>query len=238
MLPVAILAGGLATRLRPATVSVPKALLPVAGRPFIAWQLELLARQGVTQVILCLGFLGEQIRAAVGDGGGFGLEIRYSFDGNSLLGTGGALRHALPSLGTAFFVLYGDSYLPCSFARIQAAYYAARAPALMTVLRNQDRWDKSNVLYSNGRIVEYNKRSATADMAHIDYGLGVLSARTLQERADGAAFDLADLYHELSLRGALAGFEVDERFYEIGSPAGLLDTERYLGARPTDGLRI
>src|SRR5581483_177601 len=145
MLPVAILAGGLATRLRPVTASVPKALLPVAGRPFIAWQLELLAQQGVDQVILCLGFLGEQIQAVVGDGSGFGLGIRYSFDGDQPRGTGGALRHALPSLGEAFFVLYGDSYLPCSFARIQAAYLATQAPALMTVLRNQDCWDKSNV---------------------------------------------------------------------------------------------
>jgi MurNAc alpha-1-phosphate uridylyltransferase len=238
MLPVAILAGGLATRLRPVTASVPKALLPVAGRPFISWQLELLAQQGVTRATLCLGFLGEQIRAAVGDGSGFGLKISYSFDGHSLLGTGGALRHALGSLGPEFFVLYGDSYLPCSFARIQTAYHAARAPALMTVLLNQDRWDKSNVLYGDGRIVEYNKLSPTADMAHIDYGLGILSARTLQERADGVAFDLADLYHELSLRGELAGFEVDERFYEIGSPAGLHDTERYLRAKPTDGLRL
>jgi N-acetyl-alpha-D-muramate 1-phosphate uridylyltransferase len=236
MLPVAILAGGLATRLRPVTASLPKALLPVAGRPFIAWQLELLARQGVTQVVLCLGFLGEQIRTAVGDGSGFGLQIRYSYDGHQPLGTGGALRHALASLGEAFFVLYGDSYLPCPFARIEGAYHAARAPALMTVLRNQDRWDKSNVLYRDGRIVEYNKQAPTADMAHIDYGLGILSARTLQERADCAAFDLADLYHELSLRGELAGVEVDARFYEIGSPAGLHDTERYLEAKPTDEL--
>ncbi len=228
MLPVAILAGGLATRLRPVTDSVPKALLPVAGRPFIAWQLELLARQGITHVVLCLGFLGRQIQAVVEDGMGFGVKIRYAYDGDTLLGTGGALRHALPLLGDSFFVLYGDSYLTCSFAQVQAAYYVAEAPALMTIVRNEDRWDKSNVRYRDGRIVEYNKRSPTGDMAHIDYGLGVLSARTLRERPDGTCFDLADLYHELALRGELAGLEVGERFYEIGSPAGLDDTERYL----------
>ena len=124
MLPVAILAGGLATRLGPLTQRLPKALLPVAGRPFIHWQLALLAQQGVTQVVLCAGHLGEQIQATVGDGSGFGMTVRYSFDGAVLLGTGGALKRALPMLGAAFFVLYGDSYLRCSFAAVEAAYEA------------------------------------------------------------------------------------------------------------------
>jgi NDP-sugar pyrophosphorylase family protein len=207
---------------------VPKALLPVAGRPFIAWQLDFLAHQGITHVVLCLGFLGKQIQAVVGDGTAFGVSIGYAYDGDTLLGTGGALRHALPLLGDSFFVLYGDSYVTCSFAQVQAAYNAAEAPGLMTVLRNEDRWDKSNVLYRDGKIVEYNKRSPTHDMAHIDYGLGILSARTLRERPDGTGFDLADLYGELALRGELAGLEIGGRFYEIGSPAGLDDTERYL----------
>jgi NDP-sugar pyrophosphorylase family protein len=229
MLPVAILAGGLATRLHPVTVNVPKALLLVAGRPFIAWQLELLAQQGITEAVLCLGFLGDQIQAAVGDGKTFGVRITYSFDGDTPLGTGGALRHALPLLGAAFFVLYGDSYLPCSFAQVQVAYAAAGAPGLMTVLRNEGRWDRSNVLCCDGRIAEYNKHSPRVDMAHIDYGLGILSARLLEERPDGTPFDLADIYRELSLRGELAAFEVGGRFYEIGSPAGLGDAERYLG---------
>ncbi len=199
-LPVAILAGGLATRLRPVTEKVPKALLPIAGRPFIHWQLGLLAQQGVTEVVLCTGYLGEQIQAAVGDGSGFGVTVRYSFDGDTLLGTGGALKRALPKLGAAFFVLYGDSYLRCSFAAAQSAYAASADLGLMTVFCNEDRWEKSNVLIRDGRVVEY----------------------------DSAAFDLADLYHELALRGELAALTVSERFYEIGSVGGIEATERHL----------
>jgi NDP-sugar pyrophosphorylase family protein len=231
MLPVAILAGGLATRLRPITSQTPKALLKVAGRPFIHWQLEQLAQQGISRVILCIGFLGEQIQAAAGAGHAYGLTIFYSSDGGTPLGTGGALRHALPLLGDAFFVLYGDSYLPCSFAAVQAAYEASEAPALMGVLHNENRWDLSNVFFRDGRVLEYNKRDPRPDMAYIDYGLGILSAKSLCSWPDGAVFDLGDVYRELSLRGELAGFEVSERFYEIGSAQGLADTDRYLSAR-------
>jgi len=154
---VAILAGGLATRLRPMTDRIPKSLLSIAGRPFIFHQLDLLRSQGVDRVVLCVGHLGDQIRAAVGDGRSLGLAIDYSFDGAELLGTGGALKQALPLLGDEFFVLNGDSYLPCSFAPIQSAYEAAQRPALMTVLRNDNRWDKSNVLIINGELIEYDK---------------------------------------------------------------------------------
>lgn len=227
-LPVAILAGGLATRLRPVTEKLPKALLPIAGRPFIHWQLELLARQGVTEVVLCAGHLGEQIQAAVGDGSGFGVTVRYSFDGDTPLGTGGALKRALPKLGPAFFVLYGDSYLRCSFSAAQAAYEASAAPGLMTVFCNVDRWEKSNVLFRDGRVVEYDKCSPRPGMRHIDYGLSILSIQALQRSPAGAAFDLADLYHELASRGELAALTVDERFYEIGSIGGIEATERHL----------
>jgi NDP-sugar pyrophosphorylase family protein len=227
-LPVAILAGGLATRLRPATEKVPKAVLPIAGRPFIHWQLGLLAQQGVTEVVLCAGHLGQQIQAAVGDGSSFGLTVRYSFDGDTLLGTGGALKRALPLLGAAFFVLYGDSYLRCSFAAAQTAYEASAARGLMTVFCNEDRWEKSNVLLRNGRVVEYDKRSPRPGMRHIDYGLSILSVQALQRSPAGAAFDLADLYHELALRGELAALTVSERFYEIGSIRGIEATEHYL----------
>ena len=232
-LPVAILAGGLATRLRPVTEKVPKALLPIAGRPFIHWQLELLAQQGVTEVVLCAGHLGEQIVAAVGDGSGYGMTVRYSFDGNTLLGTGGALKRALPKLGAAFFVLYGDSYLRCSFAAAQTAYEASADLGLMTVLCNEDRWEKSNVLLRDGRIAAYDKRSPRPGMRHIDYGLSILSVQALQRSPASAAFDLADLYHELAARGELAALMVNERFYEIGSVGGIEATERFLtsGAR-------
>ena len=235
MLPVAILAGGLATRLRPLTEKIPKALLDIAGRPFICHQLELLKRQGIEQVVVCAGYLGDQIEAIVGDGRALGLAVSYSFDGDTLLGTGGALKRALPQLGEKFFVLYGDSYLPCSFAEVQSAFTAAQMPALMTVLYNADRWDKSNVLFANGELKEYNRGEPTAGMGHIDYGLGVLSAGIFSKYAENQAFDLADVYRELSLTGKLAGFEVGERFYEVGSHQGIQETEEFLLARKSKG---
>jgi NDP-sugar pyrophosphorylase family protein len=207
---------------------VPKALLPVAGRPFIHWQLALLEQQGVTEAVLCVGHLGEQLQAAVGDGRGFNMTIRYSFDGDRLLGTGGALQRALPMLGTAFFVLYGDSYLRCSFRAVQAAYEASGAPGLMTVFCNEDRWEKSNVLFRDDRVVEYDKHSPRPHMRHVDYGLSILSTRALQRTPADTAFDLADLYRDLAMRGDLAALAVDKRFYEIGSLGGIEATERYL----------
>lgn len=246
MFPVAILAGGLATRLRPITEKIPKALVEVAGRPFIFRQLEYLRGQGIRKVVLCVGYLGERIEEAVRDGADFGLEVAYSFDGPVLLGTGGALRRAAPMLGTDFFVLYGDSYLPCDFRAVQEAYVASGKPALMAVLHNGDRWDKSNVLYRDGRIVEYNKRAPRPEMRHIDYGLGIISRDILARHSDrqgpDQAFDLSDLYHELSLSGQLAGFEVEvsQRFYEIGSHQGLQETESYFSNRdnhPEDNQR-
>ena len=223
-LPVAILAGGLATRLRPITEKIPKALVDVAGRPFVVRQLEYLRSQGVGCVVLCLGYLGEQVEAVVGDGSAFGMEVRYSWDGPRLLGTGGALKQALPLLGEQFFVFYGDSYLPVDFREVERDFLASGKPALMTVLKNGDRWDKSNVLFRDGGIAEYNKRTPRPEMTHIDYGLGVLSASVLENSPANEPFDLADIYHNLSVQGLLAGHEVFERFYEIGSYKGLEET--------------
>jgi NDP-sugar pyrophosphorylase family protein len=228
---VAILAGGLATRLRPITETVPKALIEVAGRPFIDHQLAYLAGQGIAQVVLCVGYLGEQIQGVVGDGSTWRLAVQYVFDGPHLLGTGGALRQALPLLGQRFFVLYGDSYLPIAFAPVAEAFESSGCPALMTVLRNADRWDTSNVEYADGRIVEYNKRVRRPEMQHIDYGLGLLRAEVLGARPPATTFDLADVYHELSLAGQLAGYEVHERFYEIGSHDGLAEADIFLTTR-------
>jgi NDP-sugar pyrophosphorylase family protein len=231
MLPVAILAGGLATRLRPITETIPKSLVEVGGHPFVAWQLRYLSAQGIGRAVLCAGYRGEQIAEVVGDGSRYGIRVEYEFDGPRLLGTGGALRRALPRLGQAFFVLYGDSFLPVDFREVEQAFAARGKPAVMTVLRNQDRWDKSNVYFDQGVVVEYNKRAPRPEMEHIDYGLSVMSAAALIRYPDGEAFDLADVYHELSLAGDLAGFEVTERFYEMGSPDGLAQTEGYLQTR-------
>ena len=225
--PVAILAGGLATRMRPFTERVPKALLEVAGRPFVEHQLGLLRREGIDRVVLCVGFLGEMIESCVGDGTRFGLSVRYSFDGERLLGTGGALRRALPLLGEQFFVLYGDSYLDIAYAPVQAAYRRSGLPALLTVFRNEGRWDTSNVLFDGKRVVRYDKRSPAEDMKFIDYGLGILDGDILRAVKD-ETFDLSDLYTALAREGKLAGFEATRRFYEIGTPSGLAEADDHL----------
>jgi N-acetyl-alpha-D-muramate 1-phosphate uridylyltransferase len=222
-LPVAILAGGLATRLHPLTETIPKALVEVAGKPFILRQLDYLRRQGVSRVVLCVGFLGEQIEAVVGDGSSSGLMVSYSQDWPKLMGTGGALRQALPLLDSQFLVLYGDSYLPIDFSSVEQAFLSSGKPALMTVQRNADRWDKSNVLFLDNVIAEYNKRAPSPAMRHIDYGLGAISAQVLAGEDTAEPFDLAGIYHRLSLSGELAGYEVNERFYEIGSHKGLAE---------------
>lgn len=227
MMPVAILAGGLATRLHPITKTIPKALVDVAGEPFICRQLSYLHKQGIRRVVLCVGFLGETIRAVVGNGSQFGLEVAYSFDGPQLLGTGGALKLAQPLLGHAFFVLYGDSFLPIDFAPIERAFLNDTKQALMTVFKNDDQFDKSNVLFQQAELVEYNKHQPRHEMSHIDYGLAVLSSQVLERYPVESPFDLAQVYHALSLERQLLGIEVHERFYEIGSHKGLNETTAY-----------
>ena len=228
MLPVAILAGGLATRLHPVTQTIPKALIEIAGKPFIEHQLEYLKLQGVSFVVLCIGYLGEMIQELVGNGSRWGLQVSYSPDGPVLLGTGGALKQALPLLGEQFFILYGDSYLPIDFAKVQAAFTESGQLGLMTVLKNQNQWDQSNVQYEQGQLVEYNKSVISPQMHYIDYGLGVLQAKALDGYPAGQSFDLSQVYNQLSLQKQLAGYEVFERFYEIGSHQGIADTQTYL----------
>ena len=216
-MPVAILAGGLATRLRPLTEKVPKVLVPVAGKPFLAHQLELLRRQGLRRVILCLGYLGEMVADQFGDGKAWGMELTYSFDGPTPLGTGGALRQALPNLGECFFVLYGDSYLTTPFAPVAERFEQSGKRGLMTIYRNEGQYDTSNVVFRDGRIVVYDKRARLPEMRYIDYGLSVFSASVFEAWAERKPFDLAEVMERLVSSGELAGFEVPERFYEIGS---------------------
>ena len=228
MLTVALLAGGLATRLRPATEKIPKSLVELNGEPFLAHQLKLLHARGIRRVILCVGFLGEMIREAIGDGKGFGMQLEYSFDGDTLLGTAGAIKKALPLLGDSFFVLYGDSYLVCDYAAVAREFAAAGKLALMTVYRNEGKWDTSNVEFKDGRILAYSKKNRTPRMAYIDYGLGVFSAKAFDGVPAGEAYDLAELYGKMVEMGQLAGMEVHQRFYEIGSLAGLEETANFL----------
>jgi NDP-sugar pyrophosphorylase family protein len=228
---VAILAGGLATRLRPMTESVPKSLLEVNGEAFAVHQLRLLRANGIRRVVFCVGHLGELIQRAIGRGAALGLQVDYSFDGPALLGTAGAVRKALPKLGDFFFVMYGDSYLTCDYAAIARNFEAAGVLGMMTVFRNEGKWDTSNVEFEAGEIIAYSKTNRTPSMRFIDYGLEVFRAEAFRDLPAGKAFDLAELYADLLQRKQLAAFEVRERFYEIGSPAGLRETAEFLAAR-------
>ena len=230
--PVAILAGGLATRLRPATEKTPKALLSVAGEPFIIHQLRLLHSHGFRKIVLCVGYLGEMIKAELGDGSSLGMQIAYSFDGPTLLGTGGALKRALPKLGEQFLVIYGDSYMPVDYSAIVEAFVLSRKPALMTVFENEGRWDASNVWFEAGEIHRYDKKLRTAEMRHIDYGIAVLSAEVFASFPDDRAFDLADVYSRLVSEKQMAAYEVKQRFYEIGSREGLAELDSLLRDKP------
>jgi NDP-sugar pyrophosphorylase family protein len=229
--PVCILAGGLGSRLGQRVRDTPKPLLEVAGEPFLFHQLRLLAAHGTRKVVLCVGYRGEQIRDRVGSER-CGITIRYSFDAPGLDGTLGAVRRALPLLGERFLVLYGDTYLRIDYAAVARVWGESGLPAVMTVLRNEGRWDVSNVVYRDGLVVRYDKVNPTAEMHWIDYGLGGLTAGALSA-VDDAEQDLAKLYGRLAALGRLCGYEASERFYEIGMPSALAETEAFLLKRLT-----
>lgn len=236
-LPVAILAGGLATRLRPLTETVPKALVLVAGEPFAFHQLRLLARNGFTEAIFLTGYRGEQIEAAVGDGRRFGLQVRYLPDGPTLLGTAGAIARAVPHLGERFAVIYGDSWLDFDYRAAVAAFTHDGRPALMTVFRNEGNWDTSNVELRDGEILCYRKRSRTPRMRHIDYGFSLFRADVFRDLPQDRPTDLATVFETLASGGRLAAFEVHQRFYEVGSFAGLAELEARFTGKACDDLR-
>jgi NDP-sugar pyrophosphorylase family protein len=228
LMPAVILAGGYATRLRPLTEHIPKALVDIAGQPFLWHQLRLLKRHGIQRVVLAVGYLGESIQQRFGDGSELEMSLEYSFDGPSPLGTAGAIRKALPLLPERFFVLYGDSYLPCNYRAVEAAFRRSGLSGLMTVFRNEGLFDASNVEYDGTRIVRYDKTDRTSSMRHIDYGLGAFHWSAFESIPEGTKCDLVGVYQSLLGSGRLAAFEVHERFYEIGSPEGLRDTRDFL----------
>ena len=233
-----ILAGGLATRMRPLTETFPKSLLEVAGEPFAFHQLKWLASHGVTEVVYSIGFKVEMIRQAVGDGARFGLRVSYVDEGHELRGTGGAVRLALESgvLNDRFLLTYGDSYLPIDFGQVWEAFVRADAPALMTVYRNEELFDASNVIYEAGRVTLYEKglKTKPPGMKWIDYGLSALKREEVAQGIPsldplkGEKLDLSVLFHQLSRSGKLMGYEVSSRFYEIGSFSGLEDLSVFL----------
>ncbi len=227
-LPVAIIAGGLATRLRPITEKVPKLLIEIAGEPFFTHQIRLLKKAGLTRLVLCVGYLGEKVVEQYGDGSRFGVRIDYSFDGPKLLGTGGALIRALPLLGDAFYTLYGDSYLPIDYRAVGDFFRKSGKLGLMTVFENHGQYDSSNAWFEGGEIRRYDKKDKVPQMRHIDYGLGLFKAAAFDGFSREAVVDLAEVQKALLARGELAGYEMTRRFYEIGSVAGIRELDELL----------
>jgi MurNAc alpha-1-phosphate uridylyltransferase len=230
---IVILAGGLGTRLRPLTEQIPKAMIPILGKPFMDFQLRLLSRCGIQEVILSTGYLGEMIKEFVRDGRDWNLKVTYVNEGKNLRGTGGALRliydHGL--LREHFLVTYGDSYLPISYRDIWQEFSKRTEPALMTVLRNGEKWDASNSCFDGENVTLYDKKiqPKPKEMQFIDYGLSAFSKALIgQEIPKDQKFDLATLLNQLSINKQLAGLEVKERFYEVGSLQGIQDLEAYL----------
>jgi len=238
LMPAVILAGGLSTRMRPLTERIPKALLEIDGHPFLWHQLQLLKRHGIRHFVLLVGHLGEAIEKEFGSGAALDARIEYSYDGPTLLGTAGAIRHALPLLPGPFFVLYGDSYLPCDYRSVEEAFRRSGSRGLMTVYRNEGLYDRSNVEYDGIRILHYDKRRRTPAMQHIDYGLGAFNPGVFAALPAKGQVDLETVYQSLIAAGDLASFEVHARFYEIGSPEGLRDTAEFLQSRSRNPLDL
>jgi len=228
---VVIIAGGAATRLRPVTETVPKALLMVAGKPFIAHQLLLLRKNGIKKIVICSGRLSKQIEDFVSDGSEFGLSVTFSVDGEKLLGTGGAVKKALPLLEEEFFVMYGDSYLTVHFNDVYDYFRAYSGMGLMTVFKNRNTRGNSNIVFKGGKIITYDKKNKMEEMDYIDYGLGILKKTAFDAMAAKEIFDLSELYQDIISKKQMSAYEVSERFYEIGSLSGLAETERYILGR-------
>lgn len=230
--PVCVLAGGIGSRLGSHVANTPKPLLEVAGEPFLMHQLRLLADSGAREVVMCVGHLGEMIERRIGPER-FGIRVRYSYDGPGLDGTLGAIRRASSLLGTRFLVLYGDAYLRIDYRAAAEAWRFSELPAMMTVLHNKGRWDVSNARFDGSRVTAYNKQAPDRGMSWIDYGLGGLTATALSAVGEHAS-DLSTLYQALAARHELFGFEANNRFYEIGTPVALAETDAFLRAVAAD----
>jgi MurNAc alpha-1-phosphate uridylyltransferase len=224
-----ILAGGRGTRLGPLTQDLPKALVDIAGRPFLEYQLELLRTGGMNEIVLCVGYLGSVVERAIGDGSRLGLSIRYSHDGPEPLGTAGALRNALPLLGERFLVTYGDTLLTVDHSAVARAHASSGLSALMTVLKNENTYAPSNAVVDGGLVVAYGKTPTMQNARWIDYGLLGFDRAVIEHSIDG---DLQPVLAKLADERQLLAYEVGERFYEIGDEAGLAETTEFVGAFP------
>jgi N-acetyl-alpha-D-muramate 1-phosphate uridylyltransferase len=232
---IVVLAGGLATRMHPETEQVPKSLLLVSGRPFIDWQLDRFVASGARSIIMCVGHLGEQIETHVKRGLDRGLMVGYSYDGEQLVGTGGALRRAYARLESEFVVTYGDSYLPFDYAAPLADLRAhPEAVATMSVYRNRGELGPSNAAIEGDWVTRYDKTVRDRTFDCIDYGAVALRRSALTDISDGAVWGLEALLRKLARQKQMRAFVVSERFYEIGSPEGRKDLERHLRVEPSD----
>lgn len=225
---IAILAGGMATRLYPLTLEIPKSMISVAGKPFIDWQIKLLANSGFKKIVLCVGVKSHTIVDFVGDGSKYDLEVVYSYDGDSPLGTGGAIVKALPILGETFGVVYGDSYLPIDFKKVKEHFHLIEENALITVYKNNNRYDLSNVLFKDEKIIQYSKYSQAQSMQHIDYGFSIFHQEIFEKCSKNTNQDLATLLEDLAVKNRLAGYEVNKRFYEVGSFHGIEEFSEFI----------
>lgn len=228
MLPLAILAGGYATRLGSLTAEVPKCLIEINGRPFVDWQLDLLIMKGFSDFIFCVSYKSDAVQEYLGDGKDRGVRIQYSLDGPSQLGTGGAVRNALPKLGEVFGVIYGDSYLPINYLAAEEHFLSSSSQALMTVYENQNHFDSSNVEFVDGKLINYEKGTKNKNMRYIDYGITFFRDAAFHKWRDQSEFDLSEVCHQLAKKNQLDGYEVFERFYEIGSLQGINEFSQYL----------
>jgi N-acetyl-alpha-D-muramate 1-phosphate uridylyltransferase len=227
-----VLAGGLATRMLPLTRTIPKSLLEVAGRPFIDWQLERLAASGIRDVVICIAHLGNLIRDHVGDATRHGLRVTWSEESpGQLLGTAGAVRAALSHLAPRFVITYGDSYLPFDY-RAPLDVLAAHddCDGVMAVYRNHGQWDASNVITDGTWVTCYAKGTSDPKFDHIDYGATALRREVIAALPAGERIGLGEIQSQLAAAGRLRSVVARDRFFEIGSPGGLAELDRYLRA--------
>ena len=224
---VAILTGGLATRLGDLTRNQPKSMLKIRERTFLEYQLELLKRAEIKDIVLCIGHMGEQIERHFGNGRNYGVNIEYSLE-DELLGTAGALKKAEALLNEVFFTMYGDSYLFLDFPAAMRYFQSQNKLALMTVYKNYDQYASSNTVVEGNLVKKFSKKERTEGMVYIEYGANIFNKEALNMIPENQFYSLDDLFSRLGETGELLAFEVKERFYEIGSPQGVKEFEDYI----------
>lgn len=225
---VVILCGGLATRIKPITEKVPKSMVQIAGKPFLWYQLELLKKNGIYDIVLCIGYKGEHVEQYFGNGEKFGVKIQYSSDADKLLGTGGSLKNAEHLLGDTFLMMYGDSYLPFGFKKAIAFFERNNGIGLMTVFKNLDKYEKSNVEVEKSLVKSYSKKRKTKKMEYIDYGISIFKKEALQSIPKDTWYDLSNLHKTLIKKRELLAYPAEQRPYEVGSFKGLEEFKKYI----------